>query len=141
MFLEFRVVWGIHWCFLFANYKELKWELFKNQKWLASSFSTVCKCSCLCFEHLNFSTNGNVYIYVGATCPTCMPLSHNFNWNQCEFCMHKGYIKDAGSLMLYCCILFFICLTIFSGMLLKWKHFIAKTNLCCYFYSALAVEK
>lgn len=56
----------------------------------------------------------------------------SLHWNQCEVRMHRG-VTDAGSLTLYCCILFFICLTIFSGTLLKWKHFIAKINLCCYF--------
>jgi len=136
---EFRVVWGVYWCILLENYK-LKGELRKNPKWLASSFSIFCKCSWSCFEHSNFSTNG--YIYVGATLALlACHFSHTFNWNQCEFCMHKGCIEDAGSLMLYCCILFFICLTIFSGTLLKWKHFIAKINLCCYFLSALTVEK
>lgn len=44
----------------FENYKELKRELPKNQRWLASIFSIICKCSWLCVEHLHFSTNGYI---------------------------------------------------------------------------------
>lgn len=64
-----------------------------------------------------------LYLCRGHSCPTCMPLLHTSNWNQCASYMHQGCIKDAGSLMLYCCKLFFICLTIFSRMLLKMKAF------------------
>lgn len=138
---EFRVVWGVYWYILFENYKELKGDLCRTQSgWpLAFQYSVSVLGYVLNIKFLNKWLC--LYLCRGHSCPTCMPFSHTFNWSQCEFCMHKGCIEDAGSLMLYCCILFFICLTIFSGTLLKWKHFIAKINLCCYFLSALAVEK
>jgi hypothetical protein len=121
--------------FSFENYKELKWNLTKNQKWLASSFSIFCKYSSLCFEHLTFSTNGCVCIYVGASLALSACYFHTpLNEISVNSVCIRGVLKDAQSFKLCCCILFFICLTIFSGMLLKWKHFIAKINLCCYYF-------
>lgn len=63
----------------------------KNQKWLASSFSILCKCSWLCFEHLNFSTNGYVYIYVGAT---VVLLACHFHTLLTEISVNSVCIQD-----------------------------------------------